>query len=93
MTQLNEKDIKYKVGHLSRREESLIQNTITMGQKLILNQYVISHWKLTEEIEDICTLEFSVTWPSHKDNMLNNCSYYQVQRNAAGKPVLVRVSK
>lgn len=93
MAQLNEKDIEYRVGHLSRREGSLIENTIRIGQKIILNRYVISHWKLTEEIEDICTLEFGFTWASHKDNMINNCSYYQVQKNAIGKPVLVRISK
>lgn len=75
------------------QEKSEVTVTIRLSQKIILDKHVISRWKLVEEIEEIYTLTFNFHCALKKHNMLHNKSYYQVQRNAAGTPVLIRVSE
>lgn len=87
-------DILYTKGKLSRREMP-VSVVIQEGQKLILEGHVASDWKLIEEVEalDLYTLRFSFHKFVKKDNVLNNRSYYHVQKNDNGKPVLIRISE
>lgn len=93
MIRLNE--IVYTERRLERcanREEKLfIEITINMGQIIILQNNVIYNWKLEEVIEDMYTMKFRF----HKIVDINKKSkrfaYYQIQRNASGHPVLIRI--
>lgn len=87
-------NILYKKGNLSRRKMP-VDKVIQEGQKLILEGHVVSDWELIEEVEDLgfYTLRFSFHKIVKKDNVFNNRSYYHVQKNAHGKPVLIRISR
>lgn len=93
-----QKEIVFKMRKLNKlREESLekteITLTIIMEQKIVLQKNVIDYWMLEEEIEGIYTLTFKFHGIKRTHNLFQNFSHYQVQKNANGKPVLVRVPK
>lgn len=81
-----------------KREEKLnpgksveISKIISLGRKICLQGYVISDWRLEEEIEDIYTLSFQFKKAVRTQNLKGGYSHYQVQKNSDGIAVLVRV--
>lgn len=76
------------------RMDPTITAVIALDQKIVLtNKMVISRWRLEEVVEDIYNLEFQFADTIRSDNLLGNCSHYQVQKNPDGRPVLIRVPK
>ena len=93
------KDLEYdfrklnKIEREAHREQRvpLVRETIAMEQKIVLYENVIYDWTLKEGLEGICKLTFRFHRVKGMHNMLNRKSHYQVQRNAVGAPILVRV--
>lgn len=82
---------KYK----KNREEDkpLVSTVVGMGQKIRLKDMVAYNWKLTEDLEGICSLTFDFCVAIKRHNMSCGYSHYQIQRNANGNPVLIRISE
>lgn len=84
-----------KLGTLEVEEsgEKVVRDVIGMEQKIILEENVIYDWKLEEEVEGIYTITFKFHQAFRRNNLLNNFSHYQVQRNAEETAILVRVTE
>lgn len=85
------REIVYNVGDLGKK--TLITDTIGMGQKIVIQENVICDWKLKVVIEGIYTIRFKFHVPQHGDNFSKRYSHYQVQKDANGTAILVRVSE
>lgn len=64
-----------------------------IGQKICLQKNVIYNWRIVEELEDIFTLTFDFKPAQRWHNMTCRYSCYQIQRNAGGRAILVRISE
>lgn len=80
-----------QLGRIKTECDSKITTVIGMKQKICLQESVIEEWKLEEELEGILTMTFKFHEAIRKHNLLNNYSHYQVQRDASGRPILVRI--
>lgn len=66
---------------------------IWMGQKIILEDKVIYRWEFKKDVVDeMYELIFLTHQIRKKDNFSGHQVIYEVQSNAKGKPILVRVS-
>ncbi len=85
--------IEYNEKMLERKRRSKITEVVGINQKIILRDNVIDSWKAKEELEGMVSLELTFHKAVKTHNFLYGASHYQVQKNAAGNPVLVRVSE
>lgn len=89
------RDIEYTNRWLKRyairQEKAVVETIIIMNQRIKVEGNVIYNWKFIEEIEDIYTMEFEfhkVRTASKKPQI----AYYQIQKDANGHPILIRIS-
>ncbi len=83
----------YDVSDLKRRKNKRVEDALSVGQTIILVDNVIEQWTAKERLEGVITVKFTFHKATKKDNFLHGASHYQVKRNAAGHPVLIRVSE
>lgn len=69
------------------------QVVMNVNRKINLQKCVITKWRIEEEVEDICTLKFDFELAKKWNNMKYTFSCYQIQRDAKGRAVLVRISE
>ena len=82
-----------KLARHKKKNEQQFTATMGVGQKIYLQESVIYNWRIKEEMEGICTLTFDFKPAEKWHNMHGNFSGYQVQRNADGKAMLVRIAE
>ncbi len=82
-----------KLGRYEKKRKQGVKPQIVMGidQKIRLQRHVIYWWKIEEELEGICTLNFNFKSAKKWNGMSGEYSCYQIQRNAEGIAVLVRI--
>lgn len=79
---------------IKKREQGEIPEIVVgIGQKIYLQRNVICNWKMKKIIEDSYTLAFNFKDAERCHNMSGGYSCYQIQRNAEGKVLLIRVSE
>lgn len=78
-----------------KKQKELVGNPqiiLGVGQKVFLQESVIYNWRIEEGLEGICMLTFDFKPAIKWHNMSGNFSSYQIQRNAYGTAILVRVA-
>ncbi len=66
---------------------------VELDQKICLEGHVLNNWRITEIEGESFYISFNFKIAEKTNNMSKGCSYYQLQRNADGGAILVRVPK
>lgn len=84
---------RYKKEKEQEENPQIPEITMGVGQKIYLQKNVIYNWRIEEELDGICTLTFDFKPAQRWHNMTCRYSCYQIQRNAGGRAILVRISE
>lgn len=90
MHNLNLNPIVYRKGKMAKKKRGKWRTEVmAVGQTISLEGNVIYCFKIKERLEGLCGIRYKI---HEAKNLKGNFACYEVQRNAKGAPVLVRVS-